>query len=56
MYIGSITYKMSGGTTKPAWHLRKHHPKTIDADPLGGFNSSPIINGMLNAANMVERY
>jgi len=56
MFTGSMTYKMSGGITKPARHLRKHHSKKIDADALGGMKFSPIINGMFNAANMVERY
>jgi hypothetical protein len=56
MYTGSVTYKMSGGTTKPARHLQTNHPKKIHGDTLGGMKSSPIMNGMLTAANMVERY
>jgi len=47
---GSKKYKLSGGTAKPAWHLKNHHSKQLDL----GTSSSQIITGMKIAAQKFD--
>jgi len=44
---GSVKYKHSGGTAKPAHHLRTRHLKQLE---LGVPALSPIISGLINTA------
>jgi hypothetical protein len=48
---GSKKYKLSGGTAKPAQHLRNHHSKKLDLRT----SSSPIITGMKIAAEKFDQ-
>jgi hypothetical protein len=46
-----MKYKMTGGTTKPARHLKRHHATMITL----GVPTSPIISSMVNAAMMFDK-
>jgi hypothetical protein len=48
---GSVKYKLSGGTAKPARHLRTRYLKQLE---LGIPASSPIISGLINAAKQFD--
>jgi hypothetical protein len=48
---GSKKYKLSGGTAKPARHLRNHNSKKLDL----GTSISPIIPGMKIAAQKFDQ-
>jgi len=52
MNTGSMKYKLSGGSTKPAGQLQKHHStKLILRLPI----YSPIVSGLINAAKQLDR-
>jgi hypothetical protein len=49
---GSMKYKLSGGTTKLASHLQKHHSTKLN---LRVPTSSPIVSGLINVAKKLDR-
>ncbi|KAF8536707.1 hypothetical protein BDD12DRAFT_807563 [Trichophaea hybrida] len=48
----SMKYKLSGGTTKQAGHLQKHHSTQLN---LIVPTSSAIVSGLINAAKQLDR-
>jgi hypothetical protein len=46
-----MKYKMTGGTTKPAWHLNRQHATKITLRVL----TSRIISTLVNAAKMFDK-
>jgi len=46
-----MKYKMPGGTTKPASHLKRHHATKISL----GVPTSPIISSLVNTAKMFDK-
>ena len=47
-----MKYKLSGGTTKPAGHLQKHHSTKLN---LRVPTASPIVSGLINAAKQLDQ-